>query len=167
MTDSPPTEPATTLQPVDIHDVLSNERRQLTLQILSENGDDISARELSERIAERETGEQPPPRNIRQSAYVSLQQTHLPKLDKLGIVDYDMTAKRVSLAERADEVIDFMNSEASRPRDEILVASALTGLFLLIVSRFSGPGLLATGADILVALLLLLIGGIATYRLGW
>ena len=72
------------LAPVEIHDVLSNERRQKVLELLRDNGHDgsMTARELSERIAEHETGESPPPRNIRQSAYVSLHQTHLPKLDE-------------------------------------------------------------------------------------
>ena len=72
---------STELEAVEIHDVLSNERRQMVLDRLRESGGTMSARDLSEYIAERETGESPPPRNIRQSAYVSLHQTHLPKLD--------------------------------------------------------------------------------------
>lgn len=88
----------------DIHDVLSNERRRMTLDRLREADGTLTTRELSEQIAEQETGESPPPRNIRQSAYVSLQQTHLPKLDELGIVEYDSNRKSVALRNRADEV---------------------------------------------------------------
>ena len=77
------------LEAVEIHDVLSNERRQMVIDRLRESEGTLSARDLSEFIAERETGESPPPRNIRQSAYVSLHQTHLPKLDELGLVVLD------------------------------------------------------------------------------
>lgn len=88
----------------DIHDVLRNARRRLTIERLRESGGTLSVRELSEQIAADETGETPPPRNIRQSVYVSLHQTHLPKLDDLGIVDYDADSKTVDLRERAADL---------------------------------------------------------------
>ena len=79
------------LAAVDIHDVLSNERRRMVLSILHEEDTrSTTARDLSERIAEMETGQSPPPRNIRQSAYVSLHQTHLPKLDELEVLAADL-----------------------------------------------------------------------------
>ncbi len=155
------------LDEVDVHDVLSNERRQVTLEILRDNGDSMTTRELSERVAERETGEQPPPRNIRQSAYVSLQQTHLPKLDRLGIIDYDGDAKQVSLTGEAEQVVGAMDAERGRTHFELVVtAAALTGVFLLVISRLSGAGLVATGADVLLGALLLGIAGLAATRLG-
>jgi DNA-binding transcriptional ArsR family regulator len=98
------------LAAVDIHDVLSNERRRMVLSILRDENGHTTARELSERIAELETGQTPPPRNIRQSAYVSLHQTHLPKLDNLGIVDYDESTKTVSLTDRARRVSVYMET---------------------------------------------------------
>ena len=95
---------ATTSEPglseTRIHEVLSNDRRRMAIEYLQDG--DLTLRELSERIAEAETGESPPPRNIRQSAYVSLQQTHIPKLAELDIVNYDEESKVVSLAEAAD-----------------------------------------------------------------
>jgi hypothetical protein len=84
----------------DIHDVLRNERRRHTLELLRDNGETSSVRDLSEEVAALETGESPPPRNIRQSVYVSLHQTHLPKLDDLGIAVYDADAYRDSIADR-------------------------------------------------------------------
>ena len=66
-------------------------------------------RELSERIAEREAGESPPPRNLRQSVYNALNQTHLPKLDDFGFVDFDRDRKIVSLRETAREVDIYMD----------------------------------------------------------
>jgi len=80
-----------------IHDVLRNNRRRKVLQQLQRNLGTLTVRELSETIAEAETGQSPPPRNIRDSVYNSLNQTHLPKLDGLGVLEYDQHRKTVSV----------------------------------------------------------------------
>jgi predicted transcriptional regulator len=117
------------LDETDIHDVLRNDRRRLVIERLqsAENGSE-SVRELSERIAAAESGESPPPRNIRQSVYVSLHQTHLPKLDDLGIVAYDSDSKEVRLAECADEVAVYMEVV---PQDGISWAEYYLGVGIL------------------------------------
>jgi hypothetical protein len=68
------------IDPREIHDVLRNDRRRLTLQYLKQRLEPVEVRELSERVAELEIGESPPPRDIRKSVYNALNQTHLPKL---------------------------------------------------------------------------------------
>jgi hypothetical protein len=93
----------------EIHDVLRNDRRRLTIRCLRDaEGDSLSLRELAEQVAALETGESPPPRDKRRSVYVSLQQTHLPKLDGLGIVAYDTDEKVVALRDRVQEVEVYM-----------------------------------------------------------
>lgn len=93
----------------EIHDILRNDRRRLTIDSLQEAEDgQMSVRDLSEQVAALETGEDPPPRDKRQSVYVSLHQTHLPKLDKHDIVEYDSDSKTVSLRERVREVEIYM-----------------------------------------------------------
>ena len=96
------------LEESQIHDVLRNDRRRLAIEALQRDGGSVSVRELSETVAAEETGTDPPPRDKRQSVYVSLHQTHLPKLDRLGIVDYDANAKRVELRDRIAEVEVYM-----------------------------------------------------------
>ena len=93
----------------DIHEILRNDRRREVLNVLKSNGGVSTLRELSEYIAALESDENPPPRNVRQSVYVSLHQTHLPKLDKLDIVAYDTGAKTVELQVKAGEVQEFMD----------------------------------------------------------
>lgn len=66
-------------------------------------------RELAEAIAEEETGESPPPTNIRESVYNSLHQTHLPKLDQYEIIEYDSDRKTIHLNERSRSVDPYMN----------------------------------------------------------
>jgi len=97
------------LEKAEIHDILSNDRRRLAINCLQEADDErLPLRELSEQVAALETGEEPPPRNKRQSAYVSLHQTHLPKLDRLNVVDYDAESKEVALTDRIQEVEVYM-----------------------------------------------------------
>jgi len=92
----------------DIHDVLRNDRRRMVLEQLGDAETPVSARELSEAIAARESGSDPPPRDVRRSVYISLQQTHLPKLDDLDVVDYDDATREVRPGDNAAEVGVYM-----------------------------------------------------------
>lgn len=129
------------LKAIDIHEVLSNSRRQHAIEILRDAGGKLSARELSERIAEAETGESPPPSNIRQSVYVSLHQTHLPKLDDLGIVNYDSDSKTIELLDRAREVSIYLEtvSKYGLSWSEYYLGVSLLGLLLIIASEMGVP----------------------------
>jgi hypothetical protein len=91
-----------------IHDVLRNDRRRLVIESLLDNGGTADVSGLAERIAARESGSDPPPKNKRQSVYVSLHQTHLPKLDDLDIVAYDPDDRVVELLDRVEEVEIYM-----------------------------------------------------------
>jgi hypothetical protein len=103
------------LEEGEIHDVLRNERRRLALDRLRESDSrSMSLGRLSEAVASLETGEAPAPGAKRQSVYVSLHQTHLPKLEDLGVVDYDAETKQVRLTDRMAEVELYMGS---LPRD--------------------------------------------------
>ncbi|MFD1515175.1 DUF7344 domain-containing protein [Halomarina rubra] len=96
------------LEEGEIYDVLRNDRRRFALDSLRGAEGSLSVGELAEQVAARETGETPPPRQKRQSAYVSLHQTHLPKLDQLGIVAYDAENKLVRLEERIRDIEAYM-----------------------------------------------------------
>lgn len=95
------------LAETDVHDILRNDRRRNVIGLLEANGA-LEVRELAERIATIESGESPPPRKKRLSAYNSLKQTHLPKLDEHGVVRYDPDGKRVSLGDRSAEVTRYL-----------------------------------------------------------
>lgn len=116
----------------DIFDTLRNDRRRQLIEILGEDPNNmISVRELSTRIAEDESNESPPPRNIRNSVYVSLHQTHLPKLDQLGIVEYDSETKMAQIGE--------VHSEIARYTPPLTCVSLIDlptnpGLYILLVT---------------------------------
>lgn len=91
-----------------IHEILRNDRRRLALEALRDSDGVASVSDLAEVVAARESGADPPPRNVRQSVYVSLHQTHLPKLDSLDIVSYDSDGRDVRLCDRVEDVEVYM-----------------------------------------------------------
>ncbi|QLD87373.1 hypothetical protein HWV23_02040 [Natronomonas halophila] len=131
------------LEEGDIHDVLRNGRRRLAIKALRDRNGQASVRDLAEEVAARETGEDPPPKNKRQSVYVSLHQTHLPKLDDLGILEYDGESKTVTLADRVEEVEVYMEVV---PRyglswGEVYFALGLLGLLTTVAAIIGVPGI--------------------------
>lgn len=93
----------------EIYEILANGRRRETLRVLTtaERGS-IDLRELATAISVSETGQSPPPRTTLESVRSSLHQTHLPKLQELGVVTYDRTAHTVSLCDHARDVERYM-----------------------------------------------------------
>ncbi len=75
----------------DLFDILSNRRRRYTLQYLSSHAGTARLGPLAERIAARENDV--PIETVtsteRKRVYTALQQFHLPKMDRKGIVEYD------------------------------------------------------------------------------
>jgi predicted transcriptional regulator len=154
------------LAETEIHDVLRNDRRRLVLERLAETEERQSVSDLAEYIAGVESGEQPPPRNVRQSVYVSLHQTHLPKLDDLGIVTYDADAKTVERAENADDVAVYMEVV---PKNALSWASyyftvSLLGLLTILAHRVDVPVLAQADAGLLGAFFFVVICVSAAYH---
>lgn len=155
------------LQSTEIHEILKNERRLKVISLLLEADDlELSVRELSERIANGETGETPPPRDIRQSVYVSLHQSHLPKLDGHRIVDYDMQAKTVQLKDQAMELRQYMDAPPKYgvTWSEFYAGTALVGLVVVIASTIGVPLIASIDPSIWAIALFLLIGSAAAYQ---
>lgn len=155
------------LEAVEIHDVLSNERRKMVIDLLRETEGSMSARDLSEHIAERETGESPPPRNIRQSAYVSLHQTHLPKLDELGIIEYDESDKTVALDEAASaEVSVYMETvpKYGISWSEYYLGVSVLGLLLVVATWVNVPLIASFDAAVWTSAVLAMIALSAVYQ---
>ncbi|WP_435179723.1 DUF7344 domain-containing protein [Halorussus sp. AFM4] len=134
-------DPDDELDPSEIHNVLRNDRRRHVIRHLRDAEEPISVDALAEHIASVETDESPPPRDVRKSVYVSLHQTHLPKLDELGIVDYDQREQLLELRDRAEEVEVYMEVVSE---DDISWAT-----FYLGVSCLGALTLLAVQFDLL------------------
>lgn len=92
--------------------ILSSPRRRETVRRLSRVYDSISVRDLSEAIAQAEAGISPAPRQVRETVYVSLHQTHLPALHEQEIIVYDREQKRVYPIGAARVYRRYMDVEA-------------------------------------------------------
>ena len=150
----------------EIHDILRNDRRRLAIKCLREMDGGLSVRDLSEEVATRETGESPAPRDKRRSVYVSLHQTHLPKLDELGIVDYDTDEKEVRLRDRAAEITTYMEVV---PRygitwAEYYLVLGILGFGTVLAASLGTPLLGAIGTPAVATTYLLVLTGSAAFH---
>ena len=83
-----------------IFETLSSRRRRFTLHYLTQVGTSVTIRELSEQIAAWENGVEchmVTPKQ-RKRVYTALHQTHLPKMNRLGIIVYDANRKTITLS---------------------------------------------------------------------
>lgn len=93
----------------EVLNFLGNRRRLLTLRYLAlfEPGTTIEVRHLARVVRGVETGN--PPRNVGtadyESAYNGLIQTHLPKIDERGLVQYDERRKAVTVEESLEQYV--------------------------------------------------------------
>lgn len=132
-----------TLPESEIYEILSNRRRRATIQQLTAGAypTTVSLHELSEAVAAAEAGTSPPPRALRESVYSSLHQTHLPKLEELGVVRYDRETAEVSLQPRARDVNVYMSvaTPYGITWDEYYRALAAVALTLVVGSLAGLP----------------------------
>ncbi|RLM70545.1 hypothetical protein [Halorubrum sp. Atlit-26R] len=89
-----------------VFSVLSNRRRRFALHALCQRGDAADLGWLAKRVAAWEAGVSPAEvdSDTRKSCYVSLQQSHLPKMDKADIVSFDKRAGVVRPTPAAEEL---------------------------------------------------------------
>lgn len=125
----------TELDPSQIHNILRNDRRRAVIKHVKRSEEPLAVDTLAEHIASVETEESPPPRDVRKSVYVSLHQTHLPKLDELDIIEYDQRDQQIELRERVGEVEVYMEVA---PEDGVSWATYYFGVSVLGVLTLTG-----------------------------
>ncbi|GAA0534724.1 hypothetical protein ABNG02_08620 [Halorubrum ejinorense] len=158
------TEPLT---PDGVFELLSNHRRRMVLYYLRTNGGSVDMQELATEIASMEndvpvdelTSQQ------RKRVYVSLYQTHLPKMAEMNTIEYDKDSGVVRLAERADDIDEYLTTDDRttypwRFHYFLLTVVGATALSLsaLNVAVFGAVSLLVVGVATLVALVASIVG---------
>lgn len=90
----------TELSKDELFRILSSSRRRYIIFFLHEEGESVSLNELATRIAAEENDR--PVEEVtdseRQRVYISLYQTHLPKLEEADIIEYDEDERMVTLS---------------------------------------------------------------------
>ncbi|GAB3036103.1 DUF7344 domain-containing protein [Natronobiforma cellulositropha] len=96
-----------------IFELLKNRRRREVLSYLLETDDTVTLGELAEQIAawENDTEINALSSDQRKRVYVALYQTHLPKMDDAGIIDYDQDRGLITLADNADLLMMYLDSD--------------------------------------------------------
>lgn len=117
----------------EVFDVLSSTRRRHVVHALVGNGGKTSIGALSKRLAQWEN-DLPDDRDVtarqRKRVYTALRQSHLPRLDEVGVVDYDPDRGTVELTARADALRPYLREPTRRPWPCYYVGVAVGGLLL-------------------------------------
>lgn len=127
-----------TLSQDEVYDLLSNARRRFTISYLREHSGPVAVSDLSQEVAAWEndvTRDELTDQQVKR-VYVSLYQTHLPKLSEVGIVDYDQDAGRVELTSSVSELDTYLPEQESAETSwqMVYVGVALVGLALYAVA---------------------------------
>jgi hypothetical protein len=85
-----------TLDENDRHQLLSSNRRRAALEELAVRSAPVELDELAATIAERETDGRAVDEARVECVAISLHHNHLPKMNDLGLVDYDTATNRVT-----------------------------------------------------------------------
>ncbi len=127
-----------------VYEILANPRRRGTIRHLTETagGRVVSLRDLAAAIATEETGQSPPPSACRESVYNSLHQTHLPKLEELGVIEYDREERAVRIRNSARAVERYMSgSTPSGLRwEEYYRSLGVVALVVVVAALTDVPG---------------------------
>ncbi|MFP4626137.1 MAG: DUF7344 domain-containing protein [Natronomonas sp.] len=99
----------------DLFEILSSDRRRRLVFYLQDQNGDADLSELARRIAawENDIELSEVSERERKRVYISLYQTHVPKLEEYGLITYDSDRTRVFSTDRLDDVSRLV----SRPND--------------------------------------------------
>lgn len=145
---------ADSLSTDEVLDLLSSGRRRFVIQYLAEE-DRTDLTQLARETAAWEHGV--PPSAItddgRRRTYISLYQTHLPRLEEANVITYDEDERTVELAENAQTLRESLPGQHREPRWAtyylVVGAFALVGLFVSPAS----PTIVAVGLALAVIFL--------------
>lgn len=165
----------------DIFHILQNERRRNVLRFLADVEGQVEMRDVAEQVAawEHDTTLESLTSVERQRVYIALYQSHLPKLDKMGVIDYNQSRGIVERRPEADQLTRYLDvdddEEGAADRDDVgwqnyyfglsSVGAVLLGLTALEVSVFSVLSPIAAGVIVLALFTLLTVGQFVDDRL--
>ncbi len=133
---------SSTLERGEIFEILSNDRRRYAIHYLKQQPDDttVQLREIVDQVAAWENGTEIERLDSgdRKTVYTALKQTHLPRLDNFGVVEYDQQRGEVRLTDTVDQVQLYMEYV---PEGDISWSQYYLGLSGLCVGIAAGAWL--------------------------
>lgn len=121
-----------------IFDLLSNSRRRFVLRRLQNEPSGTELGDMATKLAAEENGL--PPEELsaqqRKRTYVSLYQTHVPKLVEAGVVTYDSDSGIIRATDRIDELAGYFQGESDTvPWEAAYLSLGLIGIGAFIISH--------------------------------
>lgn len=104
-------QPGRELSHEEIFDVLSSQRRRFILQYLLQNEGEGRLKHVVTTVAawENDTSPEELSSKLRTRAYTTIRQTHLPKMDEYGIVEYDPDSGDILLTESGEILETYLD----------------------------------------------------------
>lgn len=135
------------LSPDDIFHILQTNRRRDVISYLLDEEEPVQMGHLAEIVAakEHDTTVAQLTSTQRQRVYIPLYQTHLPKLDENGIIEYDKPRGIVRPADRLEVFRPYLEATGTGPSDG--ADRTETGLGALDTSAVSDYHVTAIGAS--------------------
>lgn len=131
--------PESTISQDLVFELLSSPRRRYVLYYLRQEDEPVELTELAEYVAawENETDPEDITSQQRKRVYVSLYQTHIPKLDEAGIIDYDQDSGMITLTDQATAIDDYLVSNGrDAPWQQYYLGLAILGTAVLALAAF-------------------------------
>jgi len=158
------------MSPDLVFEILSNTRRRMVLYYLREYSGSATVQELASQIAalENEIPVSDLTRQQRKRVYVSLYQTHLPKLEQTGIIEYDDEREEVFLTDRVGEIDSYLTPATGSEYSWQLhyLALSVIGGSLLVLS-FAGAPVIETISSLVLGLALMIAFGLSAVVQYW
>ncbi|WP_254547446.1 DUF7344 domain-containing protein [Halomarina pelagica] len=152
----------------DAFNILSNSRRRYILYYLYMQDEPATIEELASQIAawENDIPVDELDDTARRRVYVSLYQTHLPKLDDFGIAVYDRDEGTVELTEKAEEIVRYLPvEERETPQFSwYYVALSAAAIVALLATAFSLPPFDAVSGTIIALVFAVALVALVVYQ---
>lgn len=138
-------------------DILSSSRRRYTLYYLRQQKEPVQLTDLAEELAawENDTTVEALSSQARKRVYVSLYQTHAPKLQEAGLITYDADTGEIALREDAPEVEPFVSDGDGESRWYRYYAAVALLNALLLLGAIVGVPPLGTISPIIVGVVVM------------
>lgn len=125
-------------------ELLKNARRRAVIRYLLQNNGHAQLSELAEHIAAAENGisVHELSSDQRKRVYIGLYQCHLPKMDTLGVVEYNKNRGIVELQDSVTQLLPYLETDTEDPSrsPEVVLGSAFAiALVVLIGAAGLGP----------------------------
>lgn len=115
--------------------ILRNDRRRFTITILAARSSQMPFAELVDQVTahERTSTEADAIEDRRMAVYVALYQTHLPRLETLGLVEHDPEAGTVAITDDGRAVSRYLRGRSTRPSPWAILFLVLSSAYVVVL----------------------------------